>query len=106
MGKNKIICKCKNVDYLQIRKAMVGGARKLEEIMEITGAGTGCGGCIPEIEKILTSVCGCNNVSLESVVNAVKNGDDNVDKVEKSTGAGAVCGRCKALVQNIIDLKR
>jgi len=106
MGKNRIICKCKNVDYLQIRRLMVDGVRNLEEVMERTGAGTGCGGCISEIEEILASVCGCHNVSLESVVKAVRAGDDTVDKVKKSTGAGTACGRCEALAQNIIDLKR
>ena len=28
------------------------------------------------------------------------------DKVAEITGAGAACGRCKALVQNVIDIKR
>lgn len=106
MAGNRVICKCKNVDYIGIRKAMIAGARTLDEIKEMTGAGTGCGGCIPEIESILASVCGCNNVSLETVVNAVKDGADTVEKVAEQTGAGADCGRCKALVENIIQLKR
>ena len=99
----RIICRCKNVSYIDIRKAMINGARTLDEIKEATGAGTGCGGCIPEIEKILASVCGCKNVSMESVVNAVKSGADTVEKVGEITGAGTSCGRCKALIQNIID---
>lgn len=106
MAGDKIICHCKQVSYLDIRKAMVAGARSLDEIKEQTGAGTGCGRCVGEIEKILASVCGCKNVSLEDVVNAVKNGADTTDKVAKVTGAGSGCGRCKALVQNVIDLKK
>lgn len=106
MGENRIICKCKNVDYIGIRKAMIAGARTLDEIKEMTGAGTGCGGCTEEIEEILASVCGCNNVSLETVVNAVKDGADTADKVAEITGAGATCGRCKALVENIIKIKK
>ncbi|WP_297639098.1 (2Fe-2S)-binding protein [uncultured Clostridium sp.] len=103
---NRIICNCMNVSYIDIRKAMINGARTVEEIQEITKAGTGCGGCIPEIEKILASVCGCKGVSLESVVNAVKDGADTVEKVGNVTGAGTGCGRCKPLIQNIIDNKR
>ena len=61
---------------------------------------------IDEIEKILASVCGCYNVSLKDVVDAVNNGCDTVDKVAEVTKAGAACGRCKALVQNVIDIKR
>lgn len=106
MAGNKVICRCRNIDYISIRKAMIAGARTVEEIQEMTGAGTACGGCIPEIEKILASVCGCKNTSLEDVVNAVNNGADTVEKVGEVTGAGTACGRCKALVQNVIDIKR
>lgn len=106
MSANKIICHCKNVDYISIRKAMIAGARTLEEIKEMTGAATGCGKCSGEIEKILASVCGCKNVSLEAVVNAVKDGADTAEKVGEITGAGTACGRCKALVNNVIELKR
>ena len=106
MAGNKVVCHCKNVSYIDIRKAMIAGARTVEEIKEMTGAGTACGGCVKEIEKILASVCGCKGTSLESVVEAVKNGADTVEKVGEVTGAGTQCGRCKALVQNIIELKR
>lgn len=106
MSGNRIICHCKNVDYIAIRKAMISGARTLEEIQEMTGAATGCGRCAGEIEKILASVCGCKNVSLEDVVNAVKDGADTAEKVGEITGAGTCCGRCKALIDNVIELKR
>ena len=106
MAGDKIICHCKQVSYLDIRKAMVKGARTLDEIKEITGAATGCGRCAGDIERILASVCGCKGVSLETVVNAVKNGADTTDKVAEQTGAGAACGRCKVLVENIIELKK
>lgn len=106
MSGNRIVCKCKNVDYITIRKAMIAGARTLDEIKEITGAATGCGRCSEEIEKILASVCGCENVSLEDVVNAAINGADTVEKVGEKTSAGTCCGRCKPLIQNVIDIKR
>ncbi|MDU2198395.1 MAG: (2Fe-2S)-binding protein [Peptostreptococcaceae bacterium] len=106
MAGDRIICHCKNVSYIDIRKAMIQGARTLDEIKDMTGAATGCGRCAGEIEKILGSVCGCFNVSLESVVNAVNNGADTVEKVTEETKAGGACGRCKALIQNVIDIKR
>ena len=37
MAGDKIICHCKQVSYLDIRKAMVKGARTLDEISEGTG---------------------------------------------------------------------
>ena len=106
MAGDRIICRCKNVSYVDIRKAMIQGARTLDEIKEMTGAGTGCGGCCGEIEKILASVCGCKNVSLKAVVDAVNNGADTVEKVGDETGAGTACGRCKALIENIIEIKK
>ena len=78
MAGDRIICHCKNVSYIDIRKAMIKGARTLDEIKEMTGAATGCGRCADEIEKILASVCGCYNVSLKDVVDAVNNGCDTV----------------------------
>lgn len=106
MAKNIIICKCKSIDYITIRKAMIAGARTLDDVKEMTGAATKCGGCAEKIEKILKSVCGCNDLSLEDVVGAVKNGADTVEKIEEETRAGKGCQRCKALVQNVIDLGR
>ena len=101
MAGDRIICHCKNVSYIDIRKAMIKGARTLEEVKEMTGAATGCGRCAGAIEEILASVCEYHNV-----VAAVNNGCDTVDKVAEATKAGAACGRCKALVQNVIDIKR
>lgn len=106
MAGDRIVCHCKQVSYIDIRKAMIAGARTLDEVKDMTGAATGCGRCSDEIEKILASVCGCHGVSLEDVVNAVKSGADTVDKVADATKAGAACGRCKALVQNVIELGR
>ncbi|TLX71038.1 cupin domain-containing protein [Labilibacter sediminis] len=103
---NRIICHCKQVSYGDIRKAMVSGARTVKEIQEITGAGTECGNCIKDIEKILSLACGCKMVTVETVVNAVKGGADTVEKIGEVTGAGTDCGKCKFLLQNIIDTKR
>ena len=106
MAGQKMICFCKQVDYVTIRKAMISGARTVEEIKEMTGAGTGCGRCVSDIEKILASVCGCKGTALKDVVDAVNNGADTVEKVGEITGAGTGCGRCKALLQNVVDLKK
>lgn len=103
---NRIICHCKQVSYVDIRKAMVNGARTVEEIGEMTGAGTGCGNCVKNIEKILSLACGCKMVTVEEVVKAVENGADTVEKIGEVTGAGTDCGKCKMLLQNIIDQKR
>lgn len=103
---NRIVCHCNQVSYADIRKAMACGARTVEEIREITGAGTGCGNCIGEIEHILSIACGCTNVSMDDAVNALHGGADTVEKMMEATGAGNGCGKCRHLLQNIIDIKR
>ena len=37
----------------EIREAIEKGAKTVEDIQEATGAGTVCGGCISDIEKLL-----------------------------------------------------
>ena len=103
---NRILCHCKQVTYKDVRIAMVKGARTLEDIKEMTGAGTGCKRCCEEIERVLKSACKCQKVSLEDVVAAVRNGADTVEKVEEVTGAGSPCGKCKRLIESVIELKR
>lgn len=107
MGANTTVCQCKDVDYLTIRMAMVQHtARTVAEIQAITGAGTGCGGCIPDIEGILSSVCGCKGTSLQEVVDAVTAGATTVEAVGRETAAGIDCGRCKILIENVIQNRR
>ncbi|WP_288222308.1 (2Fe-2S)-binding protein [uncultured Clostridium sp.] len=106
MDRDRKICRCRNVSYLDIRHAMKIGARDIEDIMESTGAATCCGGCTSEVISILESVCSCNTVSIKEVVDAVNNGADTIDKVGEVTKAGTTCGRCKSLIENVIELKR
>ena len=38
MAGDKIICHCKQVSYIDIRKAMIAGARTVQEIKDMTAA--------------------------------------------------------------------
>ena len=108
MAEDKLICTTNNVYYSTTRKAMVQGARTIDELLEIAGVCNACEGCKTNLEGILSSVCGCKEVSLKDVVDAVKNGADTVEKVGAITkaGTGEDCGRCKVLIENIIELGR
>jgi bacterioferritin-associated ferredoxin len=101
-----MVCECNQIGYIDIRKAMVNGARTVSDIMELTGAGTCCSKCLDDIEKILSSACGCNKISLNEVISAVQNGADTLEKLEEVTGAGSPCGKCRKLLQSVIDLKK
>lgn len=47
------ICLCKGVNDRQVRAAIKAGARTPEEISERCRAATGCGGCLPEVCRLL-----------------------------------------------------
>jgi len=47
------VCLCRAVSDRKVRKAISHGATTVEEVGGACGAGTGCGGCRPEIEALL-----------------------------------------------------
>ena len=47
------VCHCKSVTDGQIRSAIEAGARTPVEIATYCRAGTGCGGCLPEVCRLL-----------------------------------------------------
>ncbi len=69
MSENKTVCHCIDVDADTIRAAISEkSASSVEEIQDITGAGTGCGGCVEDIEEILAagSSCGCGEKAVKT----------------------------------------
>ena len=47
------VCHCKGVTDGQIRSAISAGARTAVDIAAHCRAGTGCGGCLPEVCRLL-----------------------------------------------------
>lgn len=54
-----LVCHCKVVYDRQIREAIARGARDEFDVAEACEAGTGCGGCVPEISRLLGECVGC-----------------------------------------------
>jgi bacterioferritin-associated ferredoxin len=48
-----IVCHCYQVSDREIRKCAEAGACSVSEVGRSCGAGTGCGGCRPEIANIV-----------------------------------------------------
>lgn len=48
-----VVCGCFNVTEEEIRKAVKNGAHTVEAVGEATNAGTGCGGCLSQIQEII-----------------------------------------------------
>ena len=51
------ICDCNAVKKEQIVAAVLNGARSVPAVCERTRAGTGCGSCRPEVQRIVDFVC-------------------------------------------------
>jgi ferredoxin-nitrate reductase len=48
-----LVCSCHNVGADNLREAIAGGCGSLGELGARTGAGTGCGSCRPEVQRLL-----------------------------------------------------
>ena len=51
----KLVCVCNFVSEKDILQAIDKGAATLDDIKELTGAGTSCGRCHPAINNLLTT---------------------------------------------------
>ncbi|MDO7885547.1 nitrate reductase [Hymenobacter cheonanensis] len=49
----KLVCSCNGVGADNLRQAIAGGCNSLKELCASTGAGTGCGSCRPEVQRLL-----------------------------------------------------
>ncbi|MGI4741712.1 MAG: molybdopterin-dependent oxidoreductase [Janthinobacterium lividum] len=49
----KLVCSCNGVGADNLRQAIATGCGSLKELCASTGAGTGCGSCRPEVQRIL-----------------------------------------------------
>ena len=50
---SQLSCNCMNVTSGQIKEAVENGADTLEEVQQITGAGTVCGACLGDVERLV-----------------------------------------------------
>jgi bacterioferritin-associated ferredoxin len=48
-----LVCHCHAVNDATIRQCVSAGARSPSEIREACGAGSGCGGCRPAIDRLI-----------------------------------------------------
>lgn len=53
MNLDKIVCNCMSLTNNDIKKAVENGASTLEEVQEVTGAGTACGACLDDIQHLV-----------------------------------------------------
>lgn len=56
MDLDKIVCYCTNVTNGMIKEAVDAGADTLEEVQQITGAGTVCGACLENVQQLVDAL--------------------------------------------------
>jgi ferredoxin-nitrate reductase len=49
----KLVCSCHNVGSENLRTKIEEGCTDFKQLCSVTGAGTGCGSCRPEVQRIL-----------------------------------------------------
>lgn len=54
-----LVCHCKVVYDRHVREAIAAGARDEVAVGRACGAGTGCGGCVPAISRLLGECADC-----------------------------------------------
>lgn len=47
------VCLCEGVNEEAVRRVIAAGARDADAVGRCSGAGTGCGGCFPELCRLL-----------------------------------------------------
>lgn len=53
MNMDKIVCNCLGVTNGMIKDAVDNGADTLEEVQDVTGAGTACGACLEDVGRLV-----------------------------------------------------
>lgn len=56
LKRDKVACSCRNVTYGQIADAISNGASSVNEVMEKTGAGKGCGKCREFLQYLVRDI--------------------------------------------------
>ncbi len=110
-----LVCTCNNVTKGQICAAIQEGCDQLESVCQATDAGSGCGGCKPQIKQILAlelekmgmqvkpHICTCFPFSRSELVDIVKvRSLESYDDVLAAAGTGNGCEICQPAVASIL----
>ncbi|MGF1910812.1 nitrite reductase large subunit NirB [Vibrio kasasachensis] len=115
LPESAVICSCFDVTKGKIAQAVVEGNHTLAEIKAVTGAGTGCGGCIPLVTSVLNAellksgievkneVCEHLAYSRQELFHLIRIEEiKTFDELLEKYGKGYGCEVCKPLVGSIL----
>jgi bacterioferritin-associated ferredoxin len=52
-----VICSCRVVTDRTIHATISAGAKTIDEVSQLCAAGSHCGGCWPELQRLLAECC-------------------------------------------------
>lgn len=52
------LCHCRKIPQMNVERAVVLGAHSVEQVRARTSANTGCGTCLPDVERVLKAYLG------------------------------------------------
>ncbi|MEH0760043.1 nitrite reductase large subunit [Vibrio sp. 16] len=110
-----VICSCFDVTKGKIAEAVAQGHHTIGDIKTVTGAGTGCGGCIPLVTSVLNAelekagvevkadVCEHFAYSRQELFHLVRIGEiKSFEELLEKHGKGYGCEVCKPLAGSIL----
>ncbi|MFT2720525.1 nitrite reductase large subunit NirB [Deinococcus sp. A31D244] len=110
-----LICSCENVRASALCAAVQDGARDVASLKKCTGAGTGCGGCVPGMhgllqgelrrlgETVTNHLCEHYAYSRQELFDLIRvKGHMTWDEVLSAHGTGLGCEICKPAVGSIL----
>ncbi|HCH4570255.1 TPA: nitrite reductase large subunit [Vibrio parahaemolyticus] len=115
LPESAVICSCFDVTKGKIAQAVADGHHTLGDIKAVTGAGTGCGGCIPLVTSVLNAELAKSGIEVKNDVcehfaysrqelfhliriEEIKTFDELLEKYGKGYG----CEVCKSLAGSIL----
>lgn len=115
LPESAVICSCFDVTKGKIAAAVAEGHHTIGDIKAVTGAGTGCGGCIPLVTSVLNAelekagvevkndVCEHFAYSRQELFHLVRIGEiKSFEELLEKHGKGYGCEVCKPLAGSIL----
>ncbi len=112
---NPTVCSCEGVRQDTLQEAVVGGAHDIAALKACTRAGTGCGGCLPNVKDLLNtqlallgqnvdrSLCEHYAYTRQELFDLIRvRGYREWDEVLEAHGTGQGCEVCKPAVASIL----
>ncbi|MHA2939607.1 nitrite reductase large subunit NirB [Vibrio sp. RC27] len=115
LPESAVICSCFDVTKGKIAQAVAEGHHTIGDIKAVTGAGTGCGGCVPLVTDVLNAeltkagievndhVCAHFEYSRQELFHLIRvEGIQSFDELIEKHGQGYGCEVCKPTVGSIL----